>query len=154
MADATSTVTVDTSTAHTDDAEWVYIDSNGVPHTVSNAETFTVLVSDDGAADVQYNFVVGQSVETDDGYVLTFRPRPGSEIAVTTDAGQGSAFYGLRGEMDIECSVNGVTQHWVPATLTPSDADFGSAGTIAATWEDQFGNKMKWVAGLTVGAAA
>jgi len=154
MADATSTITVDTTTAHTDSAEWVYIDSTGVPHTVTEAETFTMLVSDDGAADVQYNFVVGQTLATDDGYVLTFRPRSGSQIAVLTDAGQGSAFYGARGEMSISCSSNNVIQHWVPATITPSDADFGSAGTIAATWEDQFGNKMKWVAGLTVGAAA
>ncbi len=156
MADATSTITVDTN-------EWIYVDSTGVQHIVTNAETFTMLVSDDGEADVQYNFVVGQTVATDDGYVLTFQPRAAlsqaggggvpNQIAVLTDAGQGSAFLSLRGELDISCSVNGVVQHWIPSSLTPSDADFASAGTIAATWEDQFGNKMSWAAGMTVGGA-
>lgn len=152
MADATSTVTIDTG-------EWNYIDSSGISHPVTNAQTFTMLVSDDGTADVQYNFIVGQSVVTDDGYTLEFQPRTNinnqvSQLETLTDAGQGSAFTGLRGEMSIKCSSDGVVQHWKPVSVTPSDADFGSAGTIAASWEDQFGNTMSWTAGTTVGQAS
>ena len=152
MADATSEVTVDTG-------EWAYVDSTGVQHPVTNGETFDLLISDDGDADVQHNFVVAGSVATDDGYVVDFQPiyntnNDISQIAVLTDAGQGSAFLNLRGEMTAKCSVNGVVQNWTPATYTPSDADYASAGTIAATWEDQFGNKMSWAAGMTVGQAA
>ena len=152
MADATSAITVDT-------AEWTYIDKNGDPHKVTNAETFNVLVSDDGVADVQYNIPISQTVVTDDGYTLEFQPRTTvgnahQQMAPLTDAGQGSAFHNIRGEMDIRCPLTGIVQNWKPATLTPSDADFGAAGTIAATWEDQFGNKMSWVAGMTVGQAA
>lgn len=152
MADATSTVTVDTG-------EWTYVDSSGVQHPVTNAETFTMLISDDGVADIQYNFVVGQSVATDDGYTLEFQPRTNinnqvSQLATLTDAGEGSAFAGLRGEMSIKCSSDGVVQHWTPVSITPSDSDYASAGTIAASWEDQFGNTMTWVAGMNVGQAA
>ena len=152
MASGTSIVTVDTG-------EWTYVDSYGIGHAVTNGQTFTIYVTD-GAA-VEYNNIVGQSVTTTDGYVLEFQPIiAGGEdnsdehtIAPTTDAGQGSAFYSLRGEMSIKCPVSGRVQNWIPATFTPSDADYGSAGTIAATWEDQFGNKMLWKAGMNVGAA-
>ena len=50
MADATSTVTVDAG-------EWNYVDSTGVQHPVTASESFTMLISDDGEADVQHNFV-------------------------------------------------------------------------------------------------
>jgi len=150
------------STTTCDTGEFIYIDSFGVPHTVTNAQTFALTVNDDGAADVSYTVAAGESVTTTDGYVLNFRQRVSASgqrntIATLTDAGQGSDFYGLRGELDIECPVSGRMQHWRVAKMNPSDADFGSAGTITMTLEDQFGNVMVIPAtgeGLTVGQAA
>ncbi|MAF43723.1 MAG: hypothetical protein CMI54_06110 [Parcubacteria group bacterium] len=155
MADATSTITVDTG-------EWTYVDSTGVRHAVTNGETFNLDISDDGAADVQYSVPIAQTVATDDGYVITFRPQITGgnlllQVETLTDAGQGSAFVGrigVGGEIPMSISTDNVVQNWVVATITPSDADYGSAGTIAATFEDQFGNTMSWASGMTVGQAA
>jgi len=153
---ASSTVTVDTG-------EWEYIDSFGVGHFVTNGQTFTLTVTDGGAAAVSYNIPVAQSVTLTDGLTLTFRPETTMSqvnnagafdtIHFLTDAGQGSNFYGLAGELVCECPVSGRIQRWVPATMNPSDADYGSAGTIGASFEDQFGNKMSFT-GVTVGQAA
>jgi hypothetical protein len=46
-----------------------------------------------------------------------------------------------------------MTQHWSVAKINPSDADYGSAGTIAFTLEDQYGNSTS-VTGVTVAQAA
>jgi len=142
---AEKTVTIDTG-------EWIYLDASGIGHRVSNAETFKIDVTDGGASTVEYHIPVAQTVKTEDGYTLHFRPRtaPASgtggnefgKMGYLTDAGQGSDFYGIRGEISVECPVSGIVQHWHIATINPSDADFGSAGTIKMTLEDQFGNRM------------
>jgi len=161
MGTVTSTVTVDTG-------EWLYVDVTGITHTVTNAQTFTLTIDDNGAADVQYYLVADQTpITTTDGYVLQFRPETenasgtgGSgyrKIASLTDAGQGSNFYGVRGELCIECPVSHVVQRWQVAKINPSDADFGSAGTITMTLEDQFGHVMVIPAtgsGVTVAQAS
>lgn len=157
---ASSTVTLDQN-------EWVYLDSFGVEHTVTNAQTFTLTVTDGGAAAVEYNIPLAQSVTTTDGYTITFRPEcenasgtAGSgfrKIGFLTDAGQGADFYGVRGELCVECPVSGRIQRWSIAKIKPSDADFGSAGTITMTLEDQFGSVMVMPAtgnGITVGQAS
>src|SRR3990167_2097755 len=160
MATVTSVVTVDTN-------EWNYIDSTGVGHKVTNGQTFNLTIDDNGAGDVQYYLLDGQTpITTTDGYTLTFRPTiaPATngtgngnsaigKVAVFTDAGQGSNFYGLRSEWPIQCSSNGVVQNWRVATMNPSDADYGSAGTIGFRLEDQFGNSTT-VTGVTVAQAA
>src|SRR3990167_5148504 len=160
MAVVTSVVTVDTN-------EWNYIDSTGVGHVVTNGQTFELTIDDNGATDVQYYLLNSQTpITTTDGYTLTFRPRIENatngtgngntsigKLAVFTDAGQGSNFYGLRGEWGIQCSSNGVIQYWKPATVNPSDADYSSAGTIGFKLEDQFGQSMT-VTGVTVAQAA
>lgn len=151
---ASSTVTIDTG-------EWVYPDSFGVTHTVTNGQTFTLTVTDGGASTVEYNIPLAQSVTTTDGYTLTFRPEASSSnsgsgfrtIGYLTDAGQGSNFYSIRGELCIECPVSGRIQRWTVAKINPSDSDYGSAGTIGATLEDQFGNVWTF-SGVTVGQAS
>jgi hypothetical protein len=153
---ASSTVTIDTN-------EWNYIDSMGVGHFVTNAQTFTLTVTDGGASLVEYNIPLAQSITTTDGYTLHFRPETenasgtgGSAfrtVGFLTDAGQGSDFYSIRGELPIECPVTGIIQRWSVAKINPSDADYGSAGTLAVTLEDQFGNVMSFT-GVTVGAAS
>ena len=160
MSDLTSEVTVDVN-------EWEYIDRFGIGHKVTNAQTFNLAIQDDSSTVVKYNIPVGQSVTTDDGLTINFRPRTkqggaqGSlpnEIATMIDAKTSYEGFkntgNLNGEIDIECPVSGVIQHWKVATIAPSDVDFGSAGTIAATFEDQFGNTMFWKAGMNVGQAA
>lgn len=157
MPTVNSVVTIDTN-------EWTYIDRFGIGHVVVNAQTFQLRIDDNGAADVQYYLAIGQTpITTTDGYKLTFRPRTENasgaggnayhKVAVLTDAGQGSDFYHLRGEFSVECPVSGEVQHWRVAKLKPSDADFGAAGTIAGTFEDQFGNVMSFT-GVTVAQAA
>lgn len=161
MATVTSVVTVDTG-------EWLYVDVSGITHTVTNGQTFNLTIDDNGATDVQYYLLPSQTpITTTDGYTLTFRPETenssgtgGSgarKVASVTDAGQGSNFYGIRGEFCIQCPVSGVVQRWRVAKINPSDADFGSAGTITMTLEDQFGNVMVMPAtgaGITVAQAA
>jgi len=154
---ATSTVTIDTG-------EWVYLDKNGTAHTVTNGQTFSLTVTDGGASAVEYAVPDAQSVTTTDGYTLHFRPRvtasttdQHSRIHFLTDAGQGSDFYNIGGEISIECPVTGIIQHWRIAKINPSDADYGAAGTITMTLEDQFGNVMVMPAtgsGITVGQAS
>ena len=165
MATVNSTMTFDTD-------EWTYVDAFGIGHKVTNAQTFELRIDDNGAADVQYYFANGQTpVTTTDGYKLTIRPRTelGSivgtsggnayrKIAPITDAGEGSNFYSLRGELSIECPLSGIVQHWVVEKLNPSDADFSSAGTITGTFRDQRGNVMVMpfpaATAITVGQAA
>jgi len=151
-----STVTIDTD-------EWKYVDRFGIGHVVTNAQTFTLTITDGGATTVEYNIPLAQSVTTTDGLTLRFRPETENasaasgngfrKIGFLTDAGQGSNFHNLRGELCVECPVSGVVQRWRIALLNPSDADYGAAGTIAGTFEDQFGNRMSFT-GVTVGQAA
>ena len=158
---AASTVTIDTG-------EWNYIDSTGIGHQVTNAQTFSMIVVDADSSDVRYSLADSQTpMTTTDGYKITFRPTVenatngtgngnggNSQVGLITDAGEGSPFYGLRGTWPMVCSVNGVVQNWRCASITPSDADYGAAGTIAIKFEDQFGRSMNIIAGTTVGQAA
>lgn len=161
MATVNSTVTIDTN-------EWLYVDITGITHAVTNGQTFQLRIDDNSATNVHYYLAADQTpITTTDGYVLVFRPETENasstsgndyrKIAALTDAGQGSDFYGLRGEICIECPVSHVVQRWRVAKMKPSDADFGSAGTITMTLEDQFGHVMVVPAtgsGVTVGQAA
>ena len=131
-----------------------YIDVFGVEHTVTTSQTLTLSIDDNSATDVQYSFKSGQSVTLTDGRRLFVRARAENAtngtgngntnrtIGLLTDGGQGSAFYGLRGEFSMVCPESGITQHWSVAQMTPSDADFGAAGTITMILEDQFGHRM------------
>ncbi len=131
-----------------------YIDVFGIEHTVTTSQTMSLSIDDNSSSDVQYSFKSAQTVTLTDGRTLTFRPRAENAtngigngnvnrtIGVITDSGQGSAFYGLRGEFSAICPESGTIQHWSVAQMTPSDADFGSAGTITMILEDQFGHIM------------
>lgn len=155
---AASTVTLDTG-------EFVYIDRTGIGHTVTNAQTFTLTVTDGGVSAVEYSIPVAQSVTTTDGYTIDIRPNANQNnahrsIHFLTDAGQGSNFQDppINGEFVMTLqNGNPVEQIWKIAKINPSDADYGSAGTITMTLEDQFGNRMVLPAtgaGITVGQAS
>ncbi len=138
---AASVLTLDTN-------EWIYLDRTGSPHTVTNAQTFSMTVVDGGASAVEYSIPsTGQSVTTTDGRVIRLLPRADGNntdktIHFLTDAGQGSNFLNRGGEYDMVFDEGNIVQHWKVAKINPSDADFGSAGTITMTLEDQFGNVM------------
>lgn len=134
--------------------QWKYIDTFGIEHTVTTSQTLSLSIDDNSSSDVQYSFKSGQSVTLTDGRKLEFQARAENAtngtgngninrtIATLTDSGQGSAFYGLRGEFRAVCPESGTIQMWSVAQMTPSDADFGSAGTITMVLEDQFGHRM------------
>ena len=155
MADATSAVVVDTD-------EWVYVDSSGVEHKVTNAEGFNMTISDDGTTDVQWNVPIGQTVATDDGYNITFRPQVTGtptflqiETLSDTIPGQGFQYPVINGEIPMSIDTDNVIQIWKVAKLVPSDTDCaGGTPTMECHFEDQFGNTMFWKAGMSIGVAA
>ena len=174
MATVTSVVTVDTTIAHSDSAEWVYVDSYGINHTVSDAETFSITI-ENTANNIKWNVIAEApslattELATDDGYKIKFRPQAdgsnrGRELRVMALA-DATMSRVVGGEWSIECPVSGRVQHWKFAQFYTSNVDMNAAGTIGANTvatscilEDQFGNTMSLpyglVAGITVAQAA
>jgi len=133
---ATQVITIDTG-------EWAYPDSTGTTHLVTDAQTFSFELTDGGVASVSYKIPVDQSVTTTDGYTIYFRPRgdvAGNSIYLGffADANDGTSTHNNRGEIDIECPVSGVIQHWRVDTITIDDVDAPTAFTLKCT--DQFDN--------------
>lgn len=152
-------------------AQWKYVDSFGIEHTVSTGQTISMSIDDDGAADVRYSFKTSLAMTLTDGRSLRFRPSTAGTqgnatasgndnrtVGKLTDAGQGSIFHGLAGEFYVDCPESGRLQIWRVAQMTPSDVDFGSAGTITMRLEDNFGNVMnvpfQLISTLAVGQAS
>ena len=150
--------------------QFKYIDVFGIEHVVVTSQTISLSIDDNSATDVQYSFKTSLTMTLTDGRTLRFRPSTAQgvsgatagndnrTIGPLTDAGQGSVFYGLRGEFYAECPESGTLQIWRVAKMTPSDADFGSAGTITMCLEDQFGHVMcipfQLISTVAVGQAA
>ena len=161
MATVTSEVTVDTG-------EWDYIDAVGIPHTVTNAETFNITI-ENTASNIKWSILTGQSVTTTDGYTLTFRPQAdggnvNEELRVMALA-DSTMSRDVPGEWHIECPVTGLLQVWKFAQFYTSNVDMNAAGTIGANTaatqcvlEDQYGHTMYLptgaVAGITADTAA
>lgn len=134
--------------------QFKYVDTFGIQHTVTTSQTLSMTIDDNSTTDVRYSFATSQSITLTDGRSLTVRTHASQgnagtsagngnrTIAPLTDAGQGSKFYGLRGELCFDCPESGTLQVWKPAQVTPSDADFGASGTITMILEDQFGHVM------------
>lgn len=132
--------------------QFKYIDVFGIEHTVTTSQTINLSIDDNSSTDVRYSFKTSQTMTLTDGRILRFRPSTGGfqgtggndnrTTGSITDAGQGSVFNSLGGEFYIECPESGTLQIWRVAQITPSDADFGAAGTITMVLEDQFGHRM------------
>lgn len=148
MGQVTSTVTIDTG-------EWIYIDKNGSPHTVTDAESVKLVIDDTSATVVDYYFLPTNtdSLACTDGAKLYFRPMYSGGAGTTVgqamkigrfaDAADGTAHRSVRGEIPIQCPMTGIIQYWRIANITPSNVDFDAAGTITTfRLEDQFGNVM------------
>ena len=144
---ATKTCTIDTG-------EWLYPDSTGVTHLVTNAETFTFELTDGGASAVTWANDINKSLVCTDGSRITIRPQAvGSTNGTgngnarrawgpTADAQDGVAIYGLAGEFAASHSSNNITQFWKAISVLADDVDTPTA--ITATFEDQFGNRFTW----------
>lgn len=143
--------------------QFKYIDVFGIEHTVTTSQTISLSIDDNSTTDVHYSFKTSLTMSLTDGRTLRFRPHADNAnqnrtIGPLTDAGQGSPFYGLRGQFRAECPESGTVQWWSVAQITPSDTDFGSAGTITMILEDQYGHRMsipfQMVSTVSVGQAA
>lgn len=145
------TFTIDTN-------EWLYPDVTGITHAVTNAQTFTITLTDGGVAAVTYQQDNNTSVTTTDGYRLYMRPQSPGNLGgptgtntgairtwgPTADAEDATNLYSKAGELYIECPVTGILQVWKPAKINVDDVDTPTA--ITATFEDQFGNSFTWTA--------
>jgi len=137
-------------------SQFKYIDSTGIEHTVNTSQTITLSIDDNSTTDVRYSFKTSLTMTTTDGLLVRFRPSvsafPGNEnrtVGPLTDAGQGSAFLSVPGEFRTNDPTSGTEQIWRVARITPSDSDFGAAGTITMILEDQFGHAMSIPFGLS-----
>ena len=136
---ATKTFTIDTG-------EWIYIDKNGSPHTVTNAQTFTTTMTDGSATKVDYYVDAANSMTTTDGYTLYFRPEVDGgmgarKIEIFADTEDATGVHNKAGELCIECPVTGIVQRWRVAQITIDDVDTPTA-VSGLKLEDQFGNVM------------
>lgn len=135
--------------------QFKYIDVFGIEHTVTTSQTISLSIDDNSTTDVQYSFKTSLTMTLTDGRILRARPSTAGAVGAgassnenrtvgkLTDAGQGTAFYGPNlGEFNFECPESGTLQVWKVAQITPSDTDFGSAGTITMILEDQYGHRM------------
>ena len=133
---AAKTVTIDTN-------EWKYIDSVGLPHIVTNGQTFTFELTDGGAAAVTYN-VIPATITTTDGHRLvidTIGKRSTIDIGTLADAGDATNYHNRRGHFRITCTSTGVPQEWRIAQITVDNADAPTAITKLIL-EDQLGHIM------------
>jgi len=117
MADGTITVTIDTG-------EWVYIDSSGIQHTVTNGQTFTLASVDTGDGGI-YTPNIAQSVTTTDGYTIELLPDTNSITGSLTPAGDTAVVNAPRGlgEIAMRCTSDGVVERWKCVSLDVDDAD-------------------------------
>jgi len=145
---ATITFTIDTG-------EWLYPDSTGVTHEVTNAQTFTMELTDNGATDVQYAVDNAQNVTTTDGLNIEFRPESRSSgnnntqrffgpLADTDDA---TTIHSFKGELVCEDPQSGTIQRFKPDTWQVDDVD--SPTSITASFTDQFARSFTWT-GVTI----
>jgi hypothetical protein len=144
---ATKTFTIDTN-------EWLYPDVFGVTHAVTNAQTFTIELTDGGASAVSYQTNQGQSVTTTDGYSIPIFARTENASGTagndrrkwgpTADAQDGVTLYSLAGEFTTRCPLTGIQQNWKPAKVNVDNIDAPTA--ITATFEDQYENEFTWTA--------
>lgn len=138
---ASKTITVDSN-------EWVYPDSNGIEHTVTNAQTFTFELTDTSATLVTYAIDDNQSVTTEDGFKVEFQPLVDGRsnrklfIGPLADTMDGVATYNVGGELVCKCPTSGVVQYFRPEVVTIDDID--APTSITATFKDQFGNTFSW----------
>ena len=154
MATVTSVVTVDTN-------EWVYPGVDGITHTVTNGQTFNLTI-ENTVSNIKWEVLEGETLATDDGYTLTFRPLKDQDntahvtfVGATADSTMSTT---VPGELRMSCSDTEIVQIWKWAQFYTTNVDMNAAGTLGANTaatqcvlEDQFGHTMTLPAGLVAG---
>ena len=87
---ATKTVTIDTG-------EWLYPDTTGVTHTVTNGETFTFDLTDGGASAVTWKNDLGGTLACTDGTRVNIH-RQAENATNGTGNGNAGRFYGEKSQ--------------------------------------------------------
>ena len=117
-----------------DAGEWIYIDNEGIPHTVTTSQTLEFNMVDGGAADVKYHLTAGQVLTTTDGYRLYMAPSENTGyIGTLTDAGQGAAKRAPIGDWEIRDPKTHEYTRWRASSFNEDDAD--TPTEITATFE-------------------
>ena len=116
MANGTATITIDTG-------EWVFVDKNGIEHTVTNGQTFDLESTDTGDGAI-YTPTANQSVTTTDGYNITFRrdSAPHSRLTIAGDTAVTNDLKTL-GDIVISFDGTGETSRWKCRSFDANDAD-------------------------------
>lgn len=170
MATVTSVVTIDTTGTGLTACEWKYKDVYGIEHCATNGQTFSITI-ENTASNIKWEILAtgtGNKFTTTDGYTVRFRPSAdggnyANKLHLNALA-DSTLTYVLPGELDMECPVSGIIQHWHFNKFYTTNVDMNAAGVLggstAATtceMEDQFGNVMTipWSgSGITVAQAA
>ena len=122
---ATKTITIDTG-------EWVYTDSSGIPHTVTNAETFTFTLTDYGTTNVKWALNPGQVVATNDGLRLYMHDDSNNGFLSMADASDAAEATNI-GDWVIKDPLTHKLERWKCVSATVDDVD--SPSSITATFE-------------------
>ena len=131
MADGTITCTIDTD-------EWVYLDGSGIPHTVTDAETFTLASVDNGDG-ATYTPTAGQNVACTDGSRLFFMPDPGHSTITTAGNTAVTDDNNSLGDWVIRCTADDSIIRWKCVSMDVDDADAVTEFT-EATFENVLNN--------------
>jgi len=123
MADGTITVTIDTD-------EWSYPDNSGIPHVVTDAETFTLTSVDNGDG-ATYTPDAGQNVACTDGSRLFFIPDPNHDSVTTAGDTAVTNDNKTLGEWSILCTADGQITRWKCTGMDVNDADAVTSFTTA-----------------------
>ena len=118
-------------------AKWVYVDNEGIKHTVTTNQLLVFNVADGGASDVKYHLVAGQKVTTTDGYTLHMSPGPSGNmntyLGIFTDATQGTTKLSMGDWVILDPKTHKPTR-WKAVSCNEDDADIPV--TITATFEN------------------
>ena len=116
MANGTITVTIDTG-------EWVYLDGQGISHTVTNGQTFTLASTDTGDGAI-YRPNAGQKVSCTDGTSVVFHGYDNTRNVVVP-AGDDAVTNSNKslGEWVLSSTADGKPETWKCTGLDVDDAD-------------------------------
>lgn len=139
-----------------------YPDVYGILHTVTNGQTFILTsADDDGTNFVRYYILpvaTTTAMTTTDGYKIVFAS---GETAAVNGFAESTELQATTATphpifnwtIPIRCPVTGIVQYWRVTSITMSDLDFSSAGTMTVSMTDQFDNEMT-ITAIPVGQAA
>ena len=117
-----------------DAGEFIYVDSEGIRHTVTTSQTLDFNIVDTRETDVKYHLTAGQSVTTTDGYRLHVHPGVrDTYLGTLTDAGQGAAKRSM-GDWVIRDPKTHKPTRWKCTSMNENDAD--APTEITATFEN------------------